>query len=99
MISKELLSEVLGYEADPSLAIEVKGEGIFSPGINIHEIAHKCKEWALKNGYWIDSNLGFVSIGKNGSAKKVKSFNGYDIKLNEPGLILKSCEWIENEIM
>lgn len=62
MISKELLSKILGYEATEiykvdntllyyetsDMAIHMK----FSPykcNINVHELAHKCKKWAWDN--------------------------------------------------
>jgi len=103
MVSKELLSEVLGYPNDfdyiefddneVRLHIRTWVSESFET-INIHELAYMCKEFALGEGYWIDSNLGFVTIGKSGSTKKVKSFNGYDLKLDEPRLIIMSCEWI-----
>ena len=61
MISKELLSEVLGAgvefnEEDVPLLNTVRYEivrGLGARGkanLNIHELAHKCKEWALGRG-------------------------------------------------
>ena len=59
-ISKELLSEVLGYEALPTQVStkelqyidKRRKHGAFHPCcINIYELAHKCKEWALSKGY------------------------------------------------
>jgi len=103
MKSKKLLSEVLGidtidtaYISDNLIIYSVFGDnGIRrTKSINIHELAYKCKEFALSEGYWIDSNLNFAAIGKSGSAKRVKSFNGYDLKLDEPRLTIMSCEWI-----
>lgn len=64
---------------------------------NIYELAHKYKEWAKDNGWWVDTNLGFASIGKNGTKTVWKCFNGYDLKLDEPGLTIQSCEWIKKE--
>ena len=103
MISKKLLSEIIHSSVT---RVRYKSENeieynracdlphIFKT-INIYELAlHLCKEWALANGYWIDSNVGFVSIGKNGNKSVVKSFNGYDLKRNEPNLIIDACEWI-----
>lgn len=65
--------------------------------INIHELAHMVKEWAYDNGYWIDSNLLFVSIGREGSKKVIKTLNGYDLKIKQPYLDFKAGEWILNE--
>ena len=66
MISKELLSEVLGYEPFKIDKIkQVNGVGIVLVLLNqdgtvrsyqnIYELAHKCKEWALNKGYVIES--------------------------------------------
>ena len=67
MISKELLSGVLDvnveyvelgsnrvefYLKDPQL----RGGGMYDD-INIYELAHKCKEWALDNGFVLSSEL------------------------------------------
>lgn len=63
MISKELLSEVLGIKY--SFKIEDYNESNLNNlewwqneiykeqmhTINIYELAHKCKEWAFNNGY------------------------------------------------
>lgn len=64
MISKELLSEVLGYEV---LRYDGIHHDYIEDGVeytlyplNIYELAHKCKEWALKQGdrgYIIHSNI------------------------------------------
>ena len=110
MISKKLLSEVLSYQF---CAITKLNESVDRKyiswttyekprphdwkQINVYELAHKCKEWALAQGWWIDSNLGFASIGKNGSQTKWKSFNGYDLKLIEYELVIIACEWILND--
>lgn len=62
-MSKELLSEVLGVKikdiyklgSNPNFGnnevlYSVVGNGDLC-NINIHELAHKCKEWARKKGY------------------------------------------------
>lgn len=66
IISKELLGEVLGFKnrKTSSIEIEIKGsvvgynsynkdgtDYISTKTINIHELAHKCKEWAIKKGF------------------------------------------------
>lgn len=66
--------------------------------INVYSLAHECKKWAYEKGYWIDSNLSFVSIDKSGSSNVVCTFNGYDLKLDEPDLIFEACEWILKKV-
>ena len=62
IISKELLSEVLKRDCNIShlsvndliyeeITTEDRYIGLI--GINIHELAHKCKEWAYEQGYHI----------------------------------------------
>ena len=60
-ISKELLSEVLGYEVDTFLGINKneidytcrkdENEGYIDTSINIYEFAFKCQESALDKGF------------------------------------------------
>ena len=65
MISKELLSKVLGYEvkevlgmlensANKTILSYIFEDASLNEGkriINIYELANKCKEWALNKGY------------------------------------------------
>ena len=62
--------------------------------INIHELAHKCKEWALTRGFWIESNiaantLGYAYLGVFNHEEK-ETFKGK----TEPEAIFKACQWI-----
>lgn len=110
MISKELLSEVLGYE------IEIRGfRDKYIPSnfeyikdmvdvkiINIFELAYKCKEWALNKGYYISSNIydnnGCCQLFKDNSS--VCNECGEIESLEhfhsscESGAIFKACQWI-----
>ena len=61
-ISKELLSEVLGFTSGNVFVKEVETrnndiEYLCNVGgwtlLNIYELAHKCKEWARKKGFFI----------------------------------------------
>ena len=105
MISKELLAKVLpkteGVDIGRKEELYIELPFLYftsfdgmSTRINIYELAHRCKEWAKLNGYWIDSNLGFVSIGQNGQQQRLRAFNGRDLKIDEPNLIFKACQWI-----
>lgn len=73
--------------------------------INIHELAHKCKEWANTKGYWVHSHGCWTLNGdkyiESGSA--FISLNSdipnelFRIKLDtEPEAIFKACQWILN---
>lgn len=67
MISKELLSEVLGKTVDIVYTKDHVGNdfktfirpryGDFLDEINIYELAHKCKEWAKNKGYYLLSGI------------------------------------------
>ena len=75
MISKELLSEVLGEIQEFSYLTDgiyycLLGDFDEWHTINIYELAHKCKEWALRQGargYSIDSVIkstkGYARVG------------------------------------
>lgn len=105
MISKELLSEVLGleikeiknksngalYVTDNCVGFSTKEEtaGL----INIYELAHKCKGWLNKIGYCYD-----ISSTTNGLDIRVIIWNTqikeYFHENTEHEAILKACEWI-----
>ena len=70
MISKELLNKVLNieivsyqmkqknilaYEYNKVSKNQWSGKTFCNRSINIYELAHKCKEWALSKGYIINS--------------------------------------------
>lgn len=60
MISKELLSVVLKVDLLEHLKLYGKTDITFTNGnsmvsINIHELAHKCKEWAFNLGCTLES--------------------------------------------
>ena len=103
--SKELLSEVLGLKTNLVEIDEARNNvfyycnkfGRITGEINIYELAHKCKEWALSKNYEIESSL-FV----DGNKKRI----GYSQVLRkespmlqktadtEPKATFKACEWI-----
>ena len=65
--------------------------------INIYELAHKCKEWALKHGYLLESGLavcfekGFCEIYT--TRKPYQKINEV-LHNTEPEAIFKACEWV-----
>ena len=66
--------------------------------INIYELAHKCKEWALKNGCVLNS----CEYEKEANCEAKHPFREdrffgdlKDFEANtEPEAIFKACEWI-----
>jgi len=105
MISKELLSEVIGVdvrymsdEYDGNLVPYETREGWKT--INIYELAHKCKEWALgyELGYEIETKLysidGDIFPFANIYYRNNKSKSVDTITTTEPEAIFKACQWI-----
>ena len=101
MISKELLSEVLGGEVIQLNNIsEVYGvhyeiqkmDGIKLQNINIHELAHKCKEWANSQGYGLSVHTSEISgyIVEINYAFDITDFHN----TSEPEAIFKACQWV-----
>ena len=104
-ISKELLSEVLNYEVDAFLGINKneidytccrdENEGYVDISINLYEFAFKCKEWAFKNKYKIQSQINASNKGHSHITKKnddcwAKGF----FENTEIEAIIKACEFI-----
>ncbi|MCD6435993.1 MAG: hypothetical protein J7L15_06350 [Clostridiales bacterium] len=104
MISEKLLLEVLDYPNGivnfgtyDNEVLVLSNTACHDDVYNIYELAHRCKEWASKKGYWIDSNLTAVSIGEIGTADVSKFFNKDKFKTQEQGLVFEACEWILKE--
>ena len=114
--SKELLSAVLNVHVveltgvsfvingNDTLVHYTKQPGIDIPqSINIYELAHKVKEWALKQGYRIASQLierGItIDIGMDGFAV-VHTCNrevNKEREDTEPEAVFAAGEWILNQ--
>lgn len=102
MISKELLSEVMGQEIRELGTIIIDDLSYFSVfwrAINIYQLAHKCKEWAWDNGYGMNITrsllhdmYGTTIFYKNGA---FSSSGG--LADTEPEAIFKACDWILKE--
>lgn len=106
MISKELLKEVFDvnvifvfpivYETNHGIESQFisfdSSDGYKK--INIYELAHKCKEWSKKEGYYVfstllvDSEEG-VAIINFGSDDEVEI-----ITSSEPESVFTACQWI-----
>ena len=108
LLSEELLSEVLGIK---NLVYEVSiggteihygciktGENGF---INIYELAHKCKQWALNQEYYF-SVYSFNFSGNTEQEHRIRLLKGNNIAYygndscseTEQEAIFKACQWI-----
>ena len=107
MISKELLSKVLGYEvkevlgmlensANKTILSYIFEDASLNEGkriINIYELAHKCKEWAYRRGFLIGSNCrqGITVIDINTHTV----LNHFDVYIEDfTEFEIKACQWI-----
>lgn len=102
MIGNELLSVVLGLHcgiksiknSEVIYWFDCIGE-IREYSINIYELAHKCKEWAIKYSGW---TLQSYTNERGSGICRIKVGDGQEInKLiasSEPEAIFKACEWI-----
>ena len=108
MISPELLSAVLGEEFDDvrtncipnnlngnHLQARTKGDWGGWSSHNIYELMYKCKEWAVKNGFWLSS---WVVQDKTGRAEvenveTLKIIDRFSCK-TEPEAVFEACQWI-----
>ena len=109
MISKELLSEVLKQETRfiryvANNTYEVHFEKPIRLKyiiINIYELAHKCKEWALRKNYILASESNTYGGICNMSISSMDVGVFYNIQSTtrantEVEAVIKACEWILN---
>ena len=104
-ISKELIKNVLVEETEnlsDDFTFDIKDnyilfadEGECQFEVNIYGFAFKCKEWALKNNYKIQSQINLSNEGHSHITKKnddcwAKGF----FENTEIEAIIKSCEFI-----
>ena len=104
IISKELLSEVLSHYKEISNIKKYGNDITFSVGdrlimssINIHELAHKVKEWALGKGYTTASQITMCKT----AVAWIMLDNGEELILEadtEPEAIFKAGEHILEEL-
>lgn len=114
MISKELLSEILGVMVE-SIHISNNVSEInytVSMGgykyINIHELAFLCKEWAYKNGtaiastFYPDKKLDGTNMPDcycmTAKVGKIFTYDNIFEADTEPEAIFKACQWILKEM-
>ncbi len=101
MISTELLSKVLNFPFNSITDIQYDNNLLLYTTyslpthkykeINIYELAHKCKEWAFKEGFVVQSNINnqgaYAIINDTGEIFHIQA----DTELKA---IFKACEWI-----
>lgn len=104
-VSKELLSEVLGY-AVSSIYIAPNGNFIEAQSkyrderISIYEFQHKCKEWAYERDFYIYSIFTFAGEGAcyvtkdNEVQKRLATFAGD----SEPEAVFKATSYIMEQL-
>ena len=107
LISKELLSEVLGYEVEnitgmlehsmnkTTLSYIFKDTSLNDGKrvINVYELAFKCKEWALTKNKCLSS----TPYHKELWVCTILGDEMFEAD-SEPKAIFKACEWILREI-
>ena len=107
-ISKELVSEVMDIKypfSDVQLNSDILSwlrEDVYfeeKVKINIYEFAFKCKEWAFKNKYKIQSQINASNKGHSHITKKnddcwAKGF----FENTEIEAVIKACEYILKEL-
>lgn len=100
MVSKELLDEVLGFNATkiglhPTIPTLIQFFDFYWRSIEVYKLAYLCKEWASKKDLYVESFVSYAVQG-NGQATVCdgdgnrKSF----VADTEPEAIFKACEWI-----
>jgi hypothetical protein len=105
MISKELLSEVFKENVisiDGTIgnnltftSFDNMWSGEYTKHvINIHELAHKCKEWALSKNVSIESGLPYKTRATSAVFDSNEGFlEGFEAE-TEPMAIFQACQWI-----
>ena len=112
MISKELLNEVLKntvYEENDDIIkviYDIKANEVvfwtdeeYFNSVNIYELMHKCKEWAVGNGNSISSIVTEDVCSASVYSDVDGIIEAYCIASDtEVDSVFKACEWILNEI-
>lgn len=113
VISKELLSEVLEVKAKREnhltneflyFKVEIGESGrLVDANINIHQLAHKCKQWALSKGYYFSVYSFNFSLNSEQEHRVrlledgIVVYHGEDsCKEAEHEAIFKACQWIKD---
>lgn len=66
--------------------------------INVHELAHRCKEWALRMGFSIETKLSGVEIIRQSTGvieAVIQNMSQHDSFIPyDPFYDIKACQWI-----
>lgn len=106
IISIELVSKVLGlksiyriinYADNNGINVQAREFGSWEK-YNIHELAHKCKEWAFDNGIMFD-----VRWHTNRKPFKISimvygNHSRFFVEDTEPEAVIKMCQWILDDM-
>lgn len=96
--SKELLTAVLGCDAEAyyynASVIKYKIDGVVEKEINIYELMHIMKEWALKQGFYTKSQLGIEKSVANIFNIRFQDCDENFFADTELEAVTKACEWI-----
>ena len=70
--------------------------------INIHELAHKCKEWAANvDGWVLESGLNYVNVFRANVSERYSCTDDEPLKVftadTEPEAIFQACAWIKEQ--
>ena len=98
LLSEELLSEVLNCNVEYFYMegnILKYGNSYENFEINIYELTHRCKVWALSQGYYFELNICLSVVHLKlweevGITKLFKSFK----RSKEIEVYYKACQWI-----
>ena len=104
LISKELLSEVLGYQVTKISLLNTRTNSINITGdtekytprttsISIYALQHLCKEWALSKGHTFN-----VQMSNDRTLVYIGSINVDISAKTEPEAIFKACDFILRKI-
>ena len=109
VISKELLREVLGRT--DNFSYKLKKDSLCGDDryclidefenvkcINIHELAHKCKEWATQKGFNIVESAFGIQVKRlsTGESKffEQDEYEQLECEYFKPEYTFKVCQWI-----
>lgn len=101
IISYEMKQKnIIGYEYNKLSKNEWSGKKFCNRSINIYELAHKCKKWAILNHYDFTILIDTIVIYYEGIKVHTiyNTLKGDNFIPFDPTYEIKACQWIlENE--
>ena len=100
MISEELLKRVMNLKRIDDIYVE---DNLLyfcelNRGINVYELAHKCKEWAWNNGYMLNTVILRADMQTWYCEDDYRTTRSTWKAKTEVEAIFKACEWILKEM-